>query len=66
MRALESERLEQERRTAELLSKTRMPEIVARKSISDADDIQARLRNAQELRRAVILREILGPPVGLR
>lgn len=66
MRELEQERMMQDRRTDELLSKARAPQIVARKSRSDAEDIQARLRDPHELRRAVILREILGPPVGLR
>lgn len=66
MRELELARVERERRAAELLSTARMSEIVARKGSSDSEDIQARLRNPHELRRAVILREIIGPPVALR
>jgi hypothetical protein len=65
-RELELEQVMQERRTAELLSKKRTQQPVVQKSMSDPEDIQARLRNPHELRRAVILREILGPPVGLR
>jgi hypothetical protein len=66
MRELESERLMEEKRLADLVSKTRTQPIVVRKSPADAEDIHARLRNPHELRRAVILREILGPPVALR
>ena len=66
MRELELERAEQVRRSVALLAKTKAQEVAAMRSYSDEENIQSRLRSRHELRRAVILREILGPPVGLR
>lgn len=45
-------------------------ERAARKGVTDAEAIESstirnRLRDSQEIRRAIVLREILGPPVGM-
>lgn len=66
MRELQLAQAAEEKRAAAILlaQKRRVP--VVRELVTDADLIRSRLRDPHELRRAVILREILGPPVGSR
>jgi hypothetical protein len=66
MRELELERATQEQRAAAISRAMKKKEAAIRLRPSLVGDIQSRLRQPEELRNAVILREILGPPVGLR
>jgi hypothetical protein len=66
LRELEQARAAEERRTASILSARKPREVVTRKSTSAAEDLRNRLRDPDEFRRAVLLREVLGPPVALR
>jgi hypothetical protein len=66
LRELESARAVQERRLTEVLLAQKRRKTEMHVSAVDIGDVRSRLRNPEELRRAVILREILGPPVGLR
>ena len=65
MRALESARLAQQRRAGEIaVAAAKAPSRIAR--FPAGGDVRAGLRDPRELRRAVVLREILGAPVGFR
>jgi len=67
MRALEGKRLAEQRRAA-VLTETRQAESVATaKAVPIARrELVADLRDTRALRRTILLREILGTPVGLR
>ena len=65
LRELEQARVAEERRAAKILLATKR-EVVTRRSTSLAEDLRDRLRHPDEFRRAVILREVLGPPLALR
>lgn len=65
LRELEAARAAHERRAAEItLAKKKRAE--TRPVPAVFGDVRAVLRDPREIRRAVILREVLGPPVGLR
>lgn len=67
VRALEAERLEEQKRTQEIVAMARVARANAdRPALVPVVDVRSGLRNARELRRAIVLREILGAPVGLR
>lgn len=66
LRELEQARVAEERRAAKILLATKAREVVTRRSTSLAEDLRNRLRHPDEFRRAVILREVLGPPLALR
>lgn len=65
LRELEAARVAHERRAAEIaLAKKKRME--TRPVPGAFRDVRAVLRDPREIRRAVIMREVLGPPVGLR
>lgn len=64
LRALEAARKMEEQRAAAIAAMQRAEEPGL--AISGRRDLREQLRDPQELRRAVVLREILGAPVGLR
>jgi hypothetical protein len=66
MRELERERVMQEQRAAEISYARQIQQAAVKNEPFFGGDIRARLRRPEELRNAVVLREILGPPVGLR
>lgn len=66
LRELERARREQERRAADIKAATLVRPALARATSLPSPSARDALRNRGELRRAMILREIVGPPVGLR
>jgi hypothetical protein len=67
MRALEAARAAEQQRAAQIYATvTAAPSVAASRQPQVRDDPQAQLRDPRELRRAFVLREILGSPVGLR
>jgi hypothetical protein len=66
LRELEVARVAQERRAAEIALVKIKRRAETRPMPAVFGDVRAVLRDPRELRRAVILREVLGPPVGLR
>lgn len=69
MRALEAAREAERRRAAEIAAAVRQDERGAARGVrvpSPVMGLRAQLRDPGELRRAIVLREVLGPPVGLR
>lgn len=70
LRALQAQREAAERRAAEIAASTKAAanrRLLARATqAAPLTGWQSRLRNREELRRAVVLREVLGPPVGMR
>ena len=66
LRELELSRVAEERRAAELILESRRRQLDSRVVPVAIDEVRHRLRDPRELRRAVILREILGPPVAMR
>jgi len=67
MRALEAARVAEKQRAAQIATMTSaMPAEMAGRQFQARDDVMTQLRDPRELRRAVVLREILGAPVGLR
>ena len=66
MRELEQARAMQERRAAELLRAKKTRQVVVAPVAVVGGEVHQRLRDPHELRRAIVLREILSPPVGLR
>lgn len=65
MRALEAQRLEEQRRVRAIALATKRRPITSLAGAT-ASDVRSGLRDPRELRRAIVLREILGAPVGLR
>ena len=66
LRELERARGAQEQRVAQINAATGPRPVLARASLAPSHSVRDALRNPGELRRAMILREIVGPPVGLR
>jgi hypothetical protein len=66
LRELEQARAIQERRAAELLRAKKIREPAVNPVSVAGSEVHHRLRDPRELRRAIVLREILSPPVGLR
>lgn len=71
MRALEAARAAEERRAAEIAAAHKEERSTVRvlremRVPSPVLAVKAQLRDPAELRRAILLREVLGPPVGLR
>lgn len=66
MQSLEQERRLVERRAANVAAAKLQSSTAARARTADRDRLLADVRDKQSLRRAFLLREVLGPPVGLR
>jgi hypothetical protein len=72
MRALEAARLAQERRAAEITAAVHKEERASARGLRETrvrvpgNVLREQLRDPAELRRAILLREVLGTPVGLR
>lgn len=74
MRSIEADKLVAQRRAAEITLAARVETRAAATTQTAADTLAARhsrawlddLRDPQSARRAMVLREVLGPPVGLR
>lgn len=66
LRELEQARAMQERRAAELLRAKKPRQVAVAPTAVVGNEVHQRLRDPRELRRAIVLREILSPPVGLR
>lgn len=66
LRALEAQRAEERRRVEEIAAAARARKPVAAIEFAAASSLRDQLRDNGELRRAIVLREILSPPVGLR
>lgn len=65
LQALEAARLAESQRAQELMVSRRVP-MVSRTPVYATANLRGALRDPRELRRAIVLREILGTPVGLR
>ncbi|HTO05303.1 MAG TPA: hypothetical protein VL069_16450 [Opitutus sp.] len=66
LRELEQARAVQERRAAEILRGKKLRQAAVNPKPVVGGELHQRLRDSREVRRAIVLREILGPPVGLR
>jgi len=67
MRALEAARVAEQRRAAELAARKREErETAGRGRVGSPVSLSEQLRDPRELRRAFVLREVLGAPVALR
>jgi hypothetical protein len=66
LRALEAQRAEERRRAAEIAAGARARKPIAAIEFAAASSLRDQLRDKGELRRAIVLREILSTPVGLR
>lgn len=66
MRALELARATEQRRAAAVSAVNRLETNRAAAAVATRDGLLADLRDPQSLRQAFLLREVLGPPVGLR
>jgi len=67
LKTLEAARVAEQRRAAELAASRqamRAPALAG--ATFEPGDLRARLRDPKELRRTIVLRELLGPPVALR
>lgn len=67
MRALEEERALAQRRAAQLAAfRSAESDTTTRRRAETRDDLLVNIREPKALRRAILLREVLGTPVGLR
>jgi hypothetical protein len=67
LRTLEAARAAEQRRAAEIVAARHAPRpTVAPAATFEPGDLRARLRDPKELRRTIVMRELLGPPVALR
>ena len=66
LRELEQVRAMQERRAAEILRGKKLPQPAVNAVVAVGSEVHQRLRDPREVRRGIVLREILGPPVALR
>lgn len=67
LKALEAARAAEQRRAAEIVAAHRAASApVSPATTFESGDLRARLRDPKELRRTMVLRELLGPPVALR
>jgi hypothetical protein len=66
MRALEAARVAEQRRATELTKTRREERATAARETTGLGSLREQLRDPRELRRAFVLREVLGAPVALR
>lgn len=67
LKTLEAARAAEQRRAAEIAAAHRATSAPALPTVTfEPGDLRARLRDPKELRRTIVLRELLGPPLALR
>jgi len=66
MRALDAARLAQQRRASEIAAAKKAERPAGDRAVAAWKDLRGDLHDPRALRRAIVLREVLGAPVGLR